>query len=361
VLGGGFTQGSGGTFTISMDELTGGAAYAVQVSAFANDNDEIGAYTLWLSGNSPALGQVLVGAYSPFEEDFLGRGDPLGGAAVDGWILDEETRTWTGSYRMRYLRSVVKDGDESDANVTVVEGADEVWLVAGDFQSLNQGLPAGTLFNSAPVPVELGGANQGDEDSCLDPVEAEEGEVPDPFWNLITCHLKADVVVMDSLAPKVIGWVLEDLEPNDVSISDETYLIAEAELENAQVAPAPSGLGFVDQIVGVYDLTDGESELWGANGTDVFAITPTEDIDVAITFSWADAATDLDLMVYGPLDGEFNYVAFAATVANPETATFSEWYLPHMTAGETYYIAVLGYSGTVGPHDYMIELEWLGL
>ena len=166
---------------------------------------------------------------------------------------------------------------------------------------------------------------------------------------------------MDSLAPKVIGWVLEEIEPNDVSISDETYLIAEAELENAQEAPAPSGLGFVDQITGTLDLTDGDSEMWGSNETDVFSIIPSEDIDVAITFSWADAATDLDLVMYGPMDGEFTYVALAATVANPETATFSEWYLPNMTAGETYYIAVLGYSGTVGPHDYTIELEWLGL
>lgn len=326
----------GGLATLSF-EVEAGKDYAFSVEGLQNLEDDSSDYSVWLSGSDPSAASIKVGAYTSVET-MMSRGPLAAGSDAQGWTLDGTT--WTASYTMNLFKTVVSGSTENSYGETidsheVEEGAGTVYIVGGTFKSLNEALPAGTLHNGTPVQVDLK-ANAANE---------------------------ADPVVLDTIAPKVIGWTTPEVEPNDVGFLDEGGLDL-ANIAEATVLPIGSGLGFVDVITGTQTfpdvLTDGADSAGSDenNDTDVYVLTVPESTDVVITMSWADTS-NLDGYL-ADSTGAIVAAGYAIGDVNPEFYPVSAFDLT-LEPGETYYIIVLPWSGEAGDHAYTIELEWVGL
>ena len=327
---------AGGSAVLSF-EAEAGKEYAFSVEGLQNLDGEPDGYTVWLSGSNPADAGIKIGAYLD-ASDYQARGALAGGSNVTGWLL--EGTTWTGSYTMTFFKTVesgeaVNSYGETIDSHTVIEGAETVYLVGGTFKSLNEALPAGTLHNSTPVQVDL------------KPNKANE----------------ADPVVLDQIAPKVIGWTTEEVEPNNVGFLDEGGLDL-ANIGEATPLPIGSGLGFVDVINGVqtfHDVMADGADSTGSdenNDIDVYAMTVPEALDVVVTMSWPTTA-NLDGYLADDT-GTFVAAGYAIGDVNPEFYPVSAFGIT-LEPDRTYYLVVLPWEGDAGDHAYTIELEWIGL
>ncbi len=326
----------GGSAVLSF-EAEAGKDYAFSVEGLQNLDGEPDGYTVWLSGSSPDGAGIKMGAYLD-ASDYQARGALAGGSNVTGWLL--EGTTWTGSYTMTFFKTVESGeaensyGETIDSH-TVIEGAETVYLVGGTFKSLNEALPAGTLHNGTPVQVDL------------KPNKANE----------------ADPVVLDTIAPKVIGWTVDEVEPNNVGFLDEGGLDL-ANIAESTELPIGSGLGFVDVINGVQTFSDVMAD--GADSTgsdenndiDVYTLTVPESLDVVVTMSWPTTA-NLDGYM-ADSTGTIVAAGYAIGDVNPEFYPVSAFDVT-LEPGETYYLVVLPWEGDAGDHAYTIELEWVGL
>jgi len=361
-VAGGTSLGAGGLieFTATIEP---GQDYVVGIIPLANNIEADNNYSLMISGHSPEKTSIFAGAYAPFD-DMMNRGAPIGGSAVEGWSLDEETKEWSGSYRMTYIRQVemvepevVPEGEEAQSAAVVTEGAQSVMIIAGDFANLNQGLPAGTLYSPTPAEVTMNGPLSGGEEICE---ETPEDTTSDPGLNLLHCRVVAPDIAVTEIAPKVLGWEITEVEPNDVSVDPYIVDIEVEALANAQdLGVAGSGVGYVDRIVGTLGFPS-EEPGWLDGDSDAFGFTVNEPIDATITLDWA-VANDFDINLYrhDEANGVVETIGYS-WYSQPEVWNVSD-YGEILEPGYTYYLVVLAWTGEVGDHPYTIELEWLGL
>jgi len=334
VLAGGSTQGAEGVYELSF-EVTAGTEYAIGVLPVQNLDGLSQDYRLELSGFSPEDGGVLVGAYVD-ATDYLAKGPLVAGADVTEWVLLDDGRTWVGTYTMVGFKGVQSDpeavndyGETYEAH-TVTEGAGTVFLVAGDFNSLNQGLPAGTLHNAVPIQVDL----NADQENA------------------------ADDVVLDTIAPKVIGWTFEEEEPNDLGWTEEGEIDDETWGAGTPL-PMANGVGFVDIITGTLEYTQDGGESYENNENDVFALTVPEEMSFEMVTTWP-TDHNIDVVLFDSAEAEYAFIGSGYQVAdvNPEVMPLSLWGVT-LQPDTTYYLVVFPWTGDVGPVDYTIELEWL--
>lgn len=329
-----YSDGTGGTVSLELAEVTAGGEYAFVITPVYLGNGKTESYTVAVSGSDPNDGVIMVGAYLS-ADDYLSRGNPVAGAEITGWTQDEATGEWVGAYEMIYVQSVTtapgtnEYGEEIDDH-TVGVGLTDVWLVAGDFTVLNQGLPAGTLYNTAPVQVSL---TANTENSA--PAE----------------------VVLDAIAPKLIGFTYAESEPNEgfVDIASADYALDMTSVTGANALPVASGLGYVDVITGVQSFGV-DNPAWNDGDYDVFALTVSEPLGLAAAVAWEGGA-DLDFHIYDST-GAYLAVGWGEANTNPEAFTLSNWGAV-LEPGQTYYLVLMGYEGAAGEYPYTIELEWL--
>jgi hypothetical protein len=331
------TDGSLGAFAFEYD-VTGGTEYVLLIEPTATDDTDAELpYTLVLSGSAPEDETVLVGAYLGTDPSVAE--NPMGGTNATDWVYDPDTMTWSGAWKIMYVRSVtaVEDTDPSDLFLptpTVEEGPATVFVRAATLTSLNAGPAAGALYTTTSVEVAVTGAEQ-------------VVETP---------------LVLDGVAPKVIGVQAAETLPDEtlaeIDLADNSLI---AETLVAQDLGMLSGLGYVDVITGS-SLHDPAASGWnGTNDSDAFAFTVPELLGVRMVASWADSATDIDFGIwyadpdYGLIDLFSSWGStYCMSAANPEVCE-SEIVLEPET---TYYLLALGYLGT-DDEPYTIELEWV--
>lgn len=327
------TDGTAGIVTVEADVLAGGD-YVLVVGGYSNSEGDVKVpYQITLSGSQPGVDTVLVGAYS--ESDPAVASNPVGGTSAANWAYDAETLTYSGTYEMLYLRSVIMEGvTESDVGLPVVDEGPEgaIYLMAGTISGLNATPGAGALYSSVAVEVEA---------------TNEETEV-------------ASVIVLDSLFPKVIGIVSTETQPDEtIAQIDADYTLIEATLV-AQDLGMLSGLGFVDTMDGFSTLSGAVG--WDGNDGDAFSFTVPETMNVRLSGSWPNAADDIDFGIWGYYEGSgvIDWISsfsdtYCLTGANPEVC---ETMVP-LEPEVTYYLVALGYAGDVEDEPYHIELEWV--
>ncbi|MEY3210681.1 MAG: hypothetical protein RIT28_1162 [Pseudomonadota bacterium] len=329
-----YSDGTGGTVSLGIDEVKEGGEYAFVITPVYLGNGKTESYTVSVSGSDPNDGLLMVGAYTS-ADNYLSRGNPVAGAQITDWVQDEATGEWVGSYEMIYVQSVTSEEGENEYgetidNHTVGINLSKVWLVAGDFTVLNQGLPAGTLYNTAPIEVSLS-ANE--------------------------ANTAPSEVVLDAIAPKLIGFTFAETEPNEgfVDIASADYALDMTSVAGANALPVASGLGYVDIISGVQSYgVDNPS--WNDGDYDVFALTVSEPLGLSAAVAWEGGA-DLDFHIYDST-GAYLAVGWGEGNTNPERFTLSNWGAV-LQPGETYYLVLMGYEGPIGEYAYTIELEWL--
>ena len=338
ILAGGSTDGSAGLHTVEAD-LVAGTEYVLVIAGASNaDGDVEVPYTVVLSGSAPGAGTVMVGAY--LEGDPAVASDPVGGTTAQDWTFDAATSTWSGTYEILYLRSVVMPEVDTAAPVdTSGEAAvpspavDEalkgtIYLTAGTLTNLNGSPSAGALYSTVSV-----------ETSATDKATKVE-----------------TALVLDGLFPKVIGVQATETMP------DVTVAAVDA---NGGLDPAASviqdlgmlsGLGYVDIIDGVAAMTGATSN--DGNDADVYAFTVPEPMYARMTAGWPTTVTDIDFGVWGYYDGYgiIDLQDYACqTGSDPE---FCETFVP-LEPDTTYYVLALAYAGDPGDEPYHIELEWV--
>lgn len=360
------TEGSFGAYTAPFS-VESGVTYYIELIGGQNRDDSDGTYTLILDGFNPngvlaSVGQdldagwtiedgemytqspidFLVGVYQNAESD--ARGLPVGGTDVPSFTLDTETYTWSGEYEVTYVYSAVlpEDVDTGEFAAPVVDASlTDVHLFAGTFPSLNAGITAGTFYSSTPLSVDL---------STAVAEEYEAGFLGVGSTNRV---LNADPIVCDVIQPKQYGWTEADAEPNDFADAGDGYTIVDT--AGAQVLPEASGAGFIDTITGSLEFTDAAPSWIGDH--DAFVVTVPTDLNAYLSLAWGNPTFDLDLHLYDSA-GALVGAGWAIANSNPEEFSVTDFADP-LLPGETYYIAVLPWSGEVGTIDYSIEIEWL--
>ncbi|MFT5686101.1 MAG: hypothetical protein ACI8RZ_007056, partial [Myxococcota bacterium] len=353
------SEGSYGNFSLSADVI-GGTNYVVVVAGMKNSGD-IDTYELVIDGLDPNEQTFMIGAYQG--ATFAEKGNPVGGSDVPTLTLDAETYTWEGDYEITYVYASTECAPDDAACVEAAEATSvydydqdpsaeepfptiaikadlsEVYLFAGNFASLNAGLTAGTLYSSSSVSVSLSGATNED--------------LPDGFigTNSTNRGITADTVSCDTIQPKLYGWSEQAVEPNNFDDVGDGYTVSGT---GAQVLPEATGAGYVDVITGTFEY-DGTGEWVGEH--EAFALTVPETLDAYMVASWGDPNTNLDFHFYDGA-GEIWAAGWTTADVNPESLLVSEAGL-YLEPGETYYIALLPWSGDAGSFDYTIEIEWL--
>lgn len=353
------TDGAYGDFSMSVDVI-GGTNYVVVVAGMKN-NGESDAYSLVIDGLDPNEQTFMVGAYQG--STFAEKGNPVGGTDIPVLTLNEETLAWEGDYEITYVYGSTEcergdaactegatsvyeyeqadEGDSAEPFPTIAIQADvqEVSLFAGNFASLNAGLTAGTLYSSAPVTVAMN--------------DAIDEDLPDGFigTNSSNRGITADPIACDTIQPKLYGWSEAAVEPNNFDDVGDGYTVSGT---GAQVLPEATGAGYVDVITGTFDY-DGKGDWSGEH--DAFALTVPETLDGYMVASWGDPNTNLDFHFYDGA-GEIWAAGWTTADVNPESLLVSDAGI-YLEPGETYYIALLPWSGSAGSFDYTIEIEWL--
>jgi hypothetical protein len=334
------------------------------IVAGMKNNGDSDAYELVIDGLDPNEQTFMIGAY--LGSTFAEKGNPVGGSDVPTLTLNEETLTWEGDYEITYVYGSTEcpAGDQACVDAvgatsvyeyeqapnedtaaepfpTIAIKADisEVHLFAGNFASLNAGLTAGTLYSASPVTVSLAAAT--DED-------LPDGKIG---TNATNRGITADTVSCDTIQPKLYGWTTQAVEPNNFDDVGDGYTVSGT---GAQALPEATGAGYVDVITGTFSY-DGTGGWEGEH--DAFSITVPETLDAYMVAAWDDPNTNLDFHFYDGA-GEIWAAGWVTADVNPEAILVSESGLL-LEPGETYYIALLPWSGAAGSFDYTIEIEWL--
>ncbi len=353
------TDGAYGEFSLSFD-ATGGTNYGIAISGMKSGGSD--SYTLSIDGFDPNEESFLVGVYQ--SGDVTARGNPLGGSNVPELVLDEETLTWSGDYEITYVyastecdrgdqacvdaagatsvyeyESASTDTADPFPTIAITANITEAYLYAGNFASLNAGLTAGTLYSAAPIQLTLS--------------DAVDEDLPDGLIGTSSTNrvLDAEGVAVDTIQPKLYGWTEAEVEPNNFDDVGDGYTVSGT---GAQALPEATGAGYVDVITGTFDY-DGTGGWVGEN--DAFSITVPETLNAYMVASWADLNTNLDFHIYDSA-GEIWGAGWYFADTNPESFLTSDLGL-YLEPGETYYLALLPWSGDAGSFDYTIEIEWL--
>jgi hypothetical protein len=353
------TEGSYGDFSMTVDVI-GGTNYVVVVAGMKNSGENE-AYSLVIDGLDPNEQTFMIGAYQG--STFAEKGNPVGGSDIPVLTLNEETLAWEGDYEITYVYGSTEcergdtactegatsvyeyeqadEGDSAEPFPTIAIQADvqEVNLFAGNFASLNAGLTSGTLYSSSPVTVSMS--------------DAINEDLPDGFigTNSTNRGITADPIACDTIQPKLYGWSETAVEPNNFDKVGDGYTVSGT---GAQVLPEATGAGYVDVITGTFDF-DGKGDWKGEH--DAFSFTVPESLNGYMVASWSDLNTNLDFHLYNS-SGELMAAGWYIADINPETLLTTDFELT-LEPGETYYLAMLPWSGSVGSFDYTIELEWL--
>jgi hypothetical protein len=315
-----------GPSALVQSEVGGGAGAEVSFSAGAEPGSyvtirvagtgELGAYELAIVGEDPNDTRFLVGAYTGRSWD--DRGLLAGGTTVPAFTLDEDF-VWRGAYEITFLRTVdgtaEQDAENSIPLPEVNESPDQVTLWASNAARLGT-RPAGSWFSSAPVRVEPTGY----------------------------LRLKADPLLVNALAPEVVGQVQDELETNHPAFDDAGGL-APADPGTFQDLGALSGAGFVDYVNGVSDFAgDGA----GADD-DRYRFTAGAAFSLSASLEWEGGA-DIDWYLF---DSAGELVDLGATSANPELGDGAA-----LVSGETYYLVVVPYEGAANTSvPYTLRFE----
>lgn len=330
------TDGSGGDFSFTYD-VAANTTYVLRVLPISTDatTEEL-PYTLVVSGSAPDDTTVLAGAY--LGADPTVAENPVGGTNVTGWTYDAATATWTGAWKIMYLRQVVAvpdtdTGDLFEPSPEVTEGPGTVYLRAGTLTTLNAGPAAGALYTTTSVEVKPTGAEM-----TLD-----------------------EPLVLDGVAPKVIGvQVAEELPDVSLAEVDPATGVLDTTTLVAQDIGLLSGLGYVDIITGSTTF-DPSYEGWNAgNDSDAYAFTVPESVRVRMKVTWPDDTADIDVGIFfdDPDYGFSDLMGYSdpncMTGADPEVCTSVITLEPEIP----YYVVPLGYLGT-DEQPYTVELEWM--
>jgi hypothetical protein len=317
------------TTGLSGPGMAAGIRYGLRISGLSGAADA--PYSFVLPPLSPDTTQILVGAW--LEDTIETRENLVAGTSAVSWTggTADEDWVWTGRYSMFLVRALEyetnADGDK------VVVGADEevgeVYVFAGDWANLNQGLPAGTWYSGTPQHVVLDG-----EPSSLLASDAVVYEADGPL-------------VLDTFAPIVVGLDVEEVEPSGAVVDYDSFTIVPAEGVFSDVG-ALSGPGFVDIFRGHIDIAAGVG--YESHDSDAWAFTVLEPSLLFMTMSW-DSDADLDVIAF---DEAGEAVDWAASVSNPEVGGGYWIFEP----GIQYYLVVAGYEGTEGSSPaYEVSLE----
>lgn len=338
ILAGGSSDGSAGVFTVEAD-LAAGGDYVLVIGGVANaDGDVAVDYSAVLSGSAPGADTVKVGAY--LEGDPAVASDPVGGTTAQDWTFDPATSTWSATYEILYLRSVVMPPEDTAASADAAVPSPEVdealdgpiYLMAGTLTNLNGTPSAGALYSA--TAVEASATN--------------------------TATSVDTAIVLDALFPKVIGvQATETLPDTTVALLDADYALIEDSLV-AQDLGMLSGLGYVDIVDGASTLTGGDG--WDANDGDAYSFTVPATTNVRLTASWPSASADIDFGIWGYYEG-YGIIdwfssfgdSYCLTGSNPESCETVVTLEPDVT----YYLVALGYAGDAGDEPYHVELEWM--
>jgi len=277
-------------------------------------------YTMRLSAGSPDDLGVLVGAFTG--ATMAERGALVGGGAVGAFTLGEDL-AWEGSYLLRGVREVVTESNTDGSSTTTVnEAVPTVYLFAGTWPNLDT-LPAGTWYSGTPAEVRLGSGS-----------------------------MAAAPLVLDTIAPLVIGLEIDEVEPNDGVVNTDAFVLDVAGATPQDVGEL-SGDGFVDIFRGAITFTADAG--FEANDGDIFQFTVPHPMTAFFNLDWDLDGSDLDVVIF---DAEGTALDWAASSARPEVDGGYSELLP----GETYYLGVLGYEGPVGGvATYELTLEELGI
>lgn len=325
-IAGGSTLDSGGAWSADVD-LAADGSYAVGVAGLRNDNDAATDYTLTLWGFDPNGVQFLVGAYA--EQDPFERTYPLGGTSVENFTWNEDTLAWEGDYEALYIRSLTTTYDSGDNRTDEVDEAiPTVWMHAGDYSSLNDGILAGVSYASTATEVQL----------STDDATTDE-------------HDNVDIAV-DTTQPIQIGWQYSEVEPNDVEIDGSTLTLT-GDLSGANALPLATGLGYVDQITGILTYT-ADDPLWETDN-DTFALSVGSELSANLTLDWDDSSADIDMIVF---DSSGNWLTYAgASSAKPEKVKLADSGI-YLEPDQVVYLQVLGYAGTAGDKNWSLNIEY---
>lgn len=311
---------AGTTGELSWD-LTGGVNYAIRVAGLEGDSGID--YTIALQGAHPDDAGVLVGAWA--SNDVTARGALYGGTSVRGFTRPpDDPWAWAAPYEIITIRDLIGDTDsDTDGYVPEVnESVGKAWLYAGSWKNLNQALPSGTWYSSAPVEVAIDGGT-----------------------------VSADTLMLDAYAPLVIGYELDETEPNDLPEDEEGEWITPIDPANANNGGVLSGAGVVDIFRGTLDFKSADAGY--VHEQDAFAVTFPSELVVTMQLSWGD---DSDIDVY-LLDENAEIWEASAGYDNPEVSEPAGTVLPDTQ----YYLVVIGYLGPAGgsaasvPYELRIE------
>ncbi len=339
-----------GHVEVTMSVLGGGDYGLLIDAASSTEYDDGMTYTMQFESFTPEDDELLVGAY--LSDDPQAHGNPVGGASVYDIQWDATQSAWVGRFEILYLKEVnstseVLPGDTAATeDHEVIEGVPKVWLMGGTLPTLNASIPSGALYSSTAVEVSTGDGDDTIGDWGDTAATDDTGAVPVPTGDI--------VVVIDALQPRVVGWEHTEVEPNNVATDVNTNEIAVDELEGADLLPASSGPGFVDIIYGNTPF-ETEAPTW-AEDVDVFQFEITEPVNASISLAWDDCATDLDLHIY---DEEGTFYALSWYDC-PELIDTAAWEFS-LDSSHTWYIFVLPYAGSIGDHEYTIEIEYAGI
>lgn len=338
ILATGTTDGTGGRYQLSWD-VTAGTDYVLLVAGATTDDAETALpYTLVVSGSAPGDATILVGAYPGTDPQVAE--DPAGGTTANTWVYDPLTYSWSGAYRILWLRTVIPAPADTDPDdliqptSTVEEGPETVYLRAGTLTSLNVSPSAGALYTTASVQSGATG---------------DATDVTEPL-------------VLDGVFPKVIGQEVAETLPDttlaELDLADYTLI---TDTLVSQELGMLSGLGYVDIVTGSSVLDPAASGWNGTNDSDAFAFTVPESMNVRLIAAWPDATADIDFGIwyadadYGLTDLFSTFSdAHCLTAANPEVCESVVTLEPEVT----YYLLALGYLGT-DEQPYTVELEWV--
>lgn len=308
-----YTSYTGSTTFDSTPRMVGGESYAIAIAL--DPQSAATGYTIVAPGGSPADQTLLVGAYGVGDPAM--RGAPLGGSTIEGWTggSDAEDYTWTGSYEIYLLRSLRGEG----ADIEAVEGAESVYLFAGDWPTLNSPLASGTFYSAEPVALRL--------------PETE------PESNFFADALRVDAgkeLAIDTIAEAVVVQEFSETEPNNLQPTwpPAVDLATSADVNDAGLL---SGPGFADRFLG--SITYGP-ELYGyTHDSDAWRFTVPEPCRIVVTATWDDASACLDVYLVDDVTGIG--LDYAASFEMPEVGGGAYVFQPDTT----YYLVMLGYMG----------------
>ena len=217
---------------------------------------------------------------------------------------------------------------EPRGSTDVDERVTDGFVFAGDWPSLNAGLPAGTWYSEFAIPVTF------------------------PAEEVVTTVTLANPVVLDSFAPLVIGFEVDEVEPND-STADSSVPSLDLESTEIQDIGTLSGPGFVDIIRGAVTY-EGNADSWDAD-VDTFKFQVPEPTTLLFTLDWAEAA-DIDILI---MDAD-NEVLGLGYFNQPETNEYPDsLYSP----GQDYFIGIMIWAAPDDPgtsYAWELGLEQLG-